>query len=124
MENVIVLGASNDTSKYAYKAVDLLIKHKHHPIPVHPTEPNLVLGKKVYQTLADVLNDNLKIDTITMYVNPRISEGMAEDIIKIKPQRVIFNPGSENLELAKKLNAAGIKTENACTLVLLHTGQY
>jgi hypothetical protein len=42
----------------------------------------------------------------------------------IKPRRVIFNPGTENPRLARSLRADGIEVEEACTLVLLQTGQF
>jgi hypothetical protein len=42
----------------------------------------------------------------------------------INPRRVIFNPGTENPELERALEKSGIQTEEACTLVLLHTGQF
>jgi hypothetical protein len=45
-------------------------------------------------------------------------------IIELKPKRVIFNPGTENIELAQLLAQANIDWENACTLVLLSTNQY
>jgi uncharacterized protein len=61
---------------------------------------------------------------VTVYVNAAISATMGEELKKINPRRVIFNPGSENSKLAKDLESSGIETENACTLVLLSTGQY
>ena len=64
------------------------------------------------------------IDTITVYVNPAISDKYEKDILKVHPKRVIFNPGAENPKLAQHLSAAGIKVENACTLVLLRTDQF
>ena len=65
-----------------------------------------------------------EIDTIAVYVNPEISSGLIEQIIQVKPRRVIFNPNTENPELASKLAAAGIETIEACTLVMLRTGQF
>jgi uncharacterized protein len=65
-----------------------------------------------------------KIDTVTMYVNPAISNKYKDDLIAVRPKRVIFNPGSENTPLATALKESGIEVENACTLVLLRSGQY
>ena len=64
------------------------------------------------------------VDTLTMYVGPAISTGVADKIVALRPGRVIFNPGTENPELQGKLDGAGIPWEEACTLVLLNTGQY
>ena len=45
-------------------------------------------------------------------------------ILKQKPKRIIFNPGTENPELEKLAKDNQIEVLEACTLVLLSTGQY
>lgn len=121
MEVVAVIGASSDPSRYAYKAMEMLEEYGHKPVPVHPREEE-VLGHKVVHNLGELAGQ--KIDTITVYVNPAISDKYQNDMIKVHPRRVIFNPGAENPKLAQALSENGIKVENACTLVLLRTGQY
>ena len=121
MEVVVVIGASSDPSRYSYKAMEMLKEYGHETIPVHPREEE-VLGKKVIQNLGEVAGK--KIDTITVYVNPAISDKYQKDILAVHPKRVIFNPGAENPKLAQALQEHGIKVENACTLVLLRTNQY
>ena len=123
MEVVAVLGASNDPNRYSYKAISLLKQYGHTPVPVHPREKE-VLGYQVMPSIAEIVNQGKKIDTLTMYVNPELSSKFQSDIIALKPTRVIFNPGSENPSLEKALIEAGIKVEEACTLVLLRTNQY
>jgi hypothetical protein len=44
-----------------------------------------------------------------------------EYILSVHPQRIIFNPGTENEELSLLAEKKGIKTLEACTLVLLST---
>lgn len=68
--------------------------------------------------------DSWKVDTVTMYVGPQNQEDLMDKIIELKPERVIFNPGTENPFFYKKLGDKGIAYEEACTLVLLSTGQY
>lgn len=121
MEVVAVIGASSDRSRYSYKAMEMLTQYGHKPIPVHPREEE-VLGHKVIHELGELKGQ--KIDTITVYVNPAISDKYEKDIIALHPKRVIFNPGAENPKLARGLEEQGIGVENACTLVLLRTGQY
>ena len=121
MEVVAVIGASSDSSRYAYKAMEMLTEYGHKPVPVHPREEE-VLGFRVVHNLGDMAGQ--KVDTITVYVNPAISDKYEMDMIAVHPKRVIFNPGAENPRLAKSLLANGIEVENACTLVLLRTGQY
>jgi uncharacterized protein len=121
MEVVAVIGASSDRSRYAYKAMEMLEEYGHKPLPVHPREEE-VRGHKVIHNLGEL--EGQKIDTITVYVNPAISDKYEKDMLKIHPKRVIFNPGAENPKLARSLRDNGIGVENACTLVLLRTGQY
>ncbi|MFP5384605.1 MAG: CoA-binding protein [Bacteriovoracia bacterium] len=121
MEVVAVIGASSDTKRYAYKAMEMLENFGHTPIPVHPREEE-VRGHKVIHNLGDLAGQ--KIDTITVYVNPAISDKYEKDMIAVHPKRVIFNPGAENPRLTKSLEANGIEVENACTLVLLQTKQF
>jgi hypothetical protein len=42
----------------------------------------------------------------------------------MKPKRIIFNPGAENRAFGEKLEKAGVEVVEACTLVMLHMGQY
>lgn len=123
MEVVAVLGASSDSSRYAYKAMQMLEEYGHKPVPVHPREEE-VLGHKVIKNLGDLAKTGQEIDTITVYVNSAISDKYVKDFIAVHPKRVIFNPGAENPTLAKTLIENGIAVENACTLVLLRTDQY
>jgi uncharacterized protein len=123
MEVVAVLGASNDSSRYAYQAVKLLQEHGHRPLPVHPRESE-VLGLPVYPSLAHLADGGEKVDTVTVYVNSALSEKMEKDLIRLAPRRVIFNPGAESALLEKSLRSNGIEVENACTLVLLRTNQF
>jgi len=121
MEVVAVIGASSDSSRYSYQAMVMLKEYGHKAIPVHPREDE-VLGQKVVHKLGELSGQ--KIDTVTVYVNHAISDKYQDDLIAVKPKRVIFNPGAENPKLAKALVDKGIEVENACTLVLLRTGQY
>ena len=66
--------------------------------------------------------DNL--DTITLYLNPNNQKPYYQYIMDLKPKRIIFNPGTENDELAEMAQKEGIQPIEACTLVLLSTGQY
>ena len=117
---VAVLGASPNEERYSFKAVHMLKEYGHQPIPVHPKghEVDGIVAKK---SLGEIQEP---VDTLTMYVNANISSGAHDEISKLKPRRVVFNPGAENDELAKQLQAEGIETINACTLVMLRTEQF
>ena len=118
--NVAVLGASRKPERYSYKAVKALLEHGHAPFPVHPGIEEID-GLPVYSGLKEIPEE---IDTITVYVSAARSDGMADSILESGARRVIFNPGAENPELALRLEAHGVDVVEACTLVLLSTGQF
>jgi hypothetical protein len=64
------------------------------------------------------------VDTVTLYLNPQNQEEYYQKIIDLKPERVIFNPGTENEVFQEMLEYKGISTEIACTLVLLSINEY
>jgi hypothetical protein len=118
--NVAVLGASNKPERYSFQAVKLLAEKGHAVCPVHPALATID-GVPVFKQLEDI---RVALHTITVYVGPERSTALAAAILAARPQRVIFNPGAENPALAQQLQTAGIQVEDACTLVLLRTGQF
>lgn len=122
IENVVVLGASNHPERYSNQAVKLLLEHGHHVIPVHPALKQIEELDVVAEP-GDIPKQE-KIDTLTVYVSEGVSSQLSEAIVDLKPGRVIFNPGAENPALAARLESQGIAVEQACTLVLLRTGQF
>jgi len=119
-QKVIVLGASDNPDRYSNKAVRLLREHGHHVVPVNP-RLKTVEGIEAVQELGQIGGS---VDTLSVYVSPEISSRLTRQILELKPSRVIFNPGSENPEVRTFLEDKGIRTEEACTLVLLRTGQF
>ena len=118
--NVAILGASNKPERYSHQAVVLLAKKGHAVFPVHPALAEID-GHRVFKRLADI---PAPLHTVTMYVSPALSNGLAGELLAARPARVIFNPGTENPELEQQLAAAGVETVRACTLVLLRTGRF
>lgn len=119
MKNTLVIGASENPERYSNKAILLLRKHNH---------PVFAIGNKIGK-VQDVTIEKEKvhldnIDTITLYVNAKNQEEYYDYILNTKPKRVVFNPGTENPALYDLLKKANIDYEEACTLVLLSTGQY
>lgn len=118
--NVAILGASQDPSRYAYLAFQLLRERGHSVFPVHPSTPDID-GVKVFRSLIDI---PVVVHTLTLYVNKERSLGLIPEILKMRPSRIIFNPGAENEVLWQAAQDEGIGTVKACTLVLLRTGQF
>ena len=119
-QTVVVLGASAKPARYSNKAVSLLKTHGHHVIPVHPAIKEIV-GLPVAASLADI---DMSVDTLTLYVSSIHSTPLIDTILSLNPTRVIFNPGTENPTLRAALKEQGIHAEDACTLILLNTGQF
>ncbi|MBI1221388.1 MAG: CoA-binding protein [Bacteroidetes bacterium] len=119
MKNTLIIGASNNPDRYAYRAAHML-KNTGHPIIPFGVKRGEVAGQKILNAFPK----DADIDTITLYINPRLQEQYYQQILELHPKRIIFNPGTENDELRDLAEEAGIETEYACTLVLLSSGQY
>ncbi|PTN08530.1 CoA-binding protein [Mangrovibacterium marinum] len=119
MKKTIVIGASEKPERYSNKAIRALRHHGHEVIAIAPRP-----GKVEDVEFVTASKEFENVDTVTLYVGPKNQPGYMEYILKLKPKRVIFNPGTENDEFADRLKAASIEPEIACTLVLLSTGQY
>jgi len=118
--NVALLGASENPNRFAYKAMTLLLEKKHNVVLVNPKLKKF----NHLEIVADLDQLNEKIDTLTMYVSPKISSELTDKILRFNPSRIIFNPGSENSEIEPKLRTAGIQIVKDCTLVMLNSGRF
>jgi len=117
----VILGASDNPARASYTAAQLFQDNRKEWIPIG-IKASTILGKEILNLREKPLIEN--VDTITLYISPANQIEWYEYILSLKPRRIIFNPGTENNELVSLAKSAGIKTENACTLVLLSTGQY
>ncbi len=114
---VAVLGASANDERFSFLAVQALKEHGHRPIPIHPSG-HVVGDTTALKSLLDITEP---VDTITVYVNAAISSSELSKMLKLAPRRVVFNPGSENADVAGRLRDAGIEVVEACTLIMLRT---
>ncbi|TMI95400.1 MAG: CoA-binding protein [Bacteroidetes bacterium] len=118
-KKTLVLGASENPSRYSFLALQRLQAHQH---------PVVAIGKR-RGIVGDVQIETGKkewkdVDTITVYLNPMHQKEYYDYIVSLKPNRIIFNPGAENDELAGLAAQNGIQPVEACTLVMLATSQY
>jgi predicted CoA-binding protein len=119
MKKTLIIGATPNADRYAYRAAHMLIA-KGYPIVNIGIKQGEVAGVKIEKPAAPH-ND---IDTVTLYIGPDLQPSYYHYILETKPKRVIFNPGTENPELEALLDQNNIEATEACTLVLLSTGQY
>ncbi|MFA6946392.1 MAG: CoA-binding protein [Pedobacter sp.] len=119
MKKTLILGASTNPSRYSNLAAHRLVAHGH-PIVNVGLKSGEVAGVPIEKP--DQIHSDL--DTITLYLGPHNQPQYYDYILKSKPKRIIFNPGTENPELEELAQQNGIETLEACTLVMLSTGQY
>jgi predicted CoA-binding protein len=117
----VIIGATPNSSRYAYLAAEMLTEYDHEFVPVGIKKGELfgkqILDIRIKPVVADV-------DTVTMYIGPQHQPEWYEYIIGLKPRRIIFNPGTENYEFETLARENNIEPIEACTLVMLRTGQY
>jgi len=118
-KKTLVLGASTNPSRYSNMAINRLVTYD---------QPVVALGLRKGEvagiSIATELEDFQEVDTVTLYLNPKRQIEYYDYILSLQPNRVIFNPGTENPELYELLRKNNIEIEVGCTLVMLGTNQY
>jgi predicted CoA-binding protein len=118
-KKTLVMGATPDSSRYAYIATRMLADYHHEVVPFG-IKKGEINGLKILNEPPQATD----FDTVTLYLGPQNQPQYYDYIIGLKPKRVIFNPGTENEAFGQQLTANGIEPVEACTLVMLRTGQY
>ena len=116
----LVIGASDNPQRYSNIAIRMLQSIE---------EPIVAIGRREGEAHGVNIRSGkpslTDVDTVTLYVSSKYQDEYIDYIIdNIQPDRIIFNPGTENFEFAQKASQNGIKVLNACTLVMIRTGQY
>lgn len=116
----MVIGASTNPTRYSYRCIHQLTANGH-PVIAVGLKDGEVAGNKIFKDLKPFEN----VDTVTLYVGPKNQSGYMNYILNIiKPKRLIFNPGTENTKFMQTAIDRGIDAFEACTLVMMGTGQY
>ena len=119
MKRTLILGATPDSRRYAYRAAQKLIHQGIEVVLIGIREgeiqgTEIIIGKPILSN----------IHTVTIYLNAQKQREYYDYIINLKPKRIIFNPGAENFEFMQMAKKAGIETQFDCTLVMLTVGSY
>lgn len=118
--NVVVLGASPKSERYANQAQRLLAQYDYRPIPVNPAFEE-VEGARCYRSVSEI---GEPVHTVTLYLGTARSTPLIDEIVALAPQRIIMNPGAENEALSEAASSTGIEVVEGCTLVMLRTGLF
>lgn len=119
MKKTVVIGASTNPDRYAYKATVALQIRNYEVVPLG-LKKGEINGTAILTGEPDIEN----VDTVTLYVGPKNQPELYHYIISLNPKRVIFNPGTENSEFQNLLQKNNIQPVEACTLVMLAIGNY
>lgn len=119
-KKTLVVGASENPARFSYKAVRMLQEYDHEVY---------ALGNRTGQIFGININtawpESHDIHTVSLYVGPaRQTDEFINNIIRLNPKRIIFNPGTENPHLKQRASAAGIEVVQDCTLVMLQSGLF
>jgi len=117
---ILVLGASAQEHRYSYQAARILM-NSGYPVWLIGSRPAQLDGQPITTNWP---GDGSPVHTVTVYLGPEHLESQLHKMCALQPRRVIFNPGTEHPGHQKVLTDAGIRVEQACTLVLLNTGQF
>jgi len=115
----VLIGASPNPQRYSYQAAHSLVKHGHE-LTLLGIKPGEVAGIQIQLDAPNLID----VDTVTLYINAQHQLMWYNYILKLKPRRIIFNPGAENVVLKELAEAVGIETIEGCTLVMLSVGTY
>ncbi|MCS5489228.1 CoA-binding protein [Algoriphagus limi] len=121
IHTALIVGATTNPSRYAFMAARMFDERGIPFIPI-----GIKKGEVFGQEILDLRSKpELKgIHTITLYIGPQHQEEWIEYLIGLKPKRIIFNPGTENMDFANRAKKEGIEVLFACNLVMLSTGQF
>jgi len=114
----LVIGASENRERYSNMAIRELRKHGHEVIAVGTKKG------KVEDVLIETEIPQEKVHTISLYLNSERQQPYFKQLLGLHPERIIFNPGTENKAFEQIAKDAGAEVLEACTLVMLRTNQY
>jgi uncharacterized protein len=120
-KKTVVVGATTNPSRYAFMAAEMLINYDHEMVPLGIKKGQIAKQQIIAIDERPVIGD---VDTVTLYIGPQHQPAYYDYLISLKPKRFIFNPGTENPEFEKLVEESGAEAIEACTLVMLRTGQY
>ena len=118
-KKTIVLGASPNPARYSFKAMKSLLRYGHEAIAVG-FRPGVIFDKFIQRGMPEIGD----VHTIALYIGPKRQKEYHDYIISLRPQRVIFNPGTVNEPFMEELKEKGIEVVDGCALVMLDDGKF
>ncbi|NIM18901.1 MAG: CoA-binding protein [Candidatus Latescibacteria bacterium] len=112
-QKVAVIGASNNREKFSNKAVRAYLKQGYTVYPVNHKEDSIE-GLKAYPSVRDIPD---ALDRITVYLPPKATLTVLDDIASKGAKELFLNPGSESDEVIDKAKTLGLAPILACSIL-------
>ena len=121
MKRTAIIGATPNPSRYAYLAAEMLTEREIDIVPL-----GIKKGEVFGHEILDIRQfpEIGEVHTLTLYIGPRNQPEYYDYLLSLNPERIIFNPGTENPEFERMARDKGIEVDEACTLVMLRVGLY
>ena len=119
MKKTLVIGASPNPVRFSNKMVKSLILHDFSVVPFGIRKGGIA-G-------IDILTEKTifpDIHTISLYIGAPRQKDYYDYILNLKPERIIFNPGTYNAELIEIAEQKDIECIVDCALIMLSNGNY
>lgn len=118
-KSTLVIGASLKEGRYSNICVKTLVSG-HFPVTAIGLREGAIDVIPVQSGFPELKD----IHTVTLYLGPDNQKSWYDYILKLNPERVVFNPGTENQEFEDMLSDAGIEVIEGCTIVMVKAGSY
>lgn len=117
VRTIAVVGASPRENRPSHIIMQTLLDAGFNTIPVNPNAPGLILGKQVYDTLADVPEP---VDMVDVFRRSEALMGVVEEAIAVGVKVVWTQLGVIDEKAAEVAEAAGLKVVmNRCPRIEL-----
>ena len=113
-----MLGASLNPDRYSHK-VTLQLNRLAYDVVLVGHKPGVMDGLAIEKQIP-----NVSYDTVTLYLGAKNQQQYQDQLLKLKPKRIIFNPGAENKVFQRLAIQKDIEAFEACTLVMLSMGTF
>jgi predicted CoA-binding protein len=115
MPSAVIIGASNDRSKFGNKA---LRAYKQRGYEVYPVNPNEAVIEEI-PAFASIRDVPVSPDVVSVYVRPAILLKLLPEIAARGCKELWLNPGTESEAVLAESTRLKLKVIQACSIVAL-----
>jgi len=113
MKTVAIIGASNNRSKFGYKAVRAFLQQGYEVFPVNPKEETIA-GLRTFKSIRDVPG---RLEKVSVYLAPAVLLKLLPEIAAKGCDELWLNPGTESDAVLAEAERLGLNVIQACSIV-------